>query len=113
MYWIVFNTKTGELGTKRLATKAEEKDFSCNYIVVKLNPVTLEETKEKVSLTNDWRTLRNTDDRVKFVKMFDVIEEADWYHEICSRDDDATVEEAYIENKHAVFQQVLKIFSGR
>ena len=113
MYWIVFNIQTGELGTKRLVTKAEEKEFSCNYIVVKLNPVTLEKTKEKVDLTNDWRTLRNTDDRVKFIKLFDTIDNAAWEYEISGRDEDATVEDSYIENKHAVFQQILKIFSGR
>lgn len=61
---------------------------------------------------HDWYPLPRDDPRVQFWTLFEIIEggDADWYYNGYHENDGICVEEAFIENKHEVFEQVRKIF---
>ena len=109
--WVVFDRKTGIIGRKRLATKKEEETFRCNYVVDILDGVTLQRvTTVSTGSPYDWTNLPDSDERVQFIKLFDAIYDADWYHGVTSQDEKAYVEESYIEHQHQVFEQIRKIY---
>lgn len=110
---IVFDRKQGLIGIRRLAVKNEEKEHSCNYVIDILEPISMARVEKTVSSTGfDWQPLPKTDPRTQFIKLFDILEggEADWDYSIRSGDEQASIEEAYIQNRHAVFELIRKLF---
>lgn len=114
MIGVVFDRKSGVLGYRRLATKAEEKEMGCNYVIDLLDPVNFKriETVASSGPTYNWHELPKTDPRVQYMALFDVIEGgiADWYYSGYSEGDGICVDEAFIENAHEVFERIRKIF---
>lgn len=118
---VVYNGKTGELGLQRCLGEAGFKDkgwgdglkeWDSNYAVFLLDPVDFTwDIRKRVQSTTDWRELPDSDPRVQFLSLFEVIESADWYYGIAG-DEDAEVEEASIENTHEVFRLIRKIFEA-
>ena len=112
---IVFDRKKGLIGLKRLAGKKEEKELGTNYVVDVLDPIDfnkIETVRGFGDEEHDWYRLPRDDPRVQFWELFSVIEggDADWYYSIAGIGDNAEVDEAYIENKHEVFELVRKLF---
>lgn len=116
---VVFDRKRGCIGIKRLTRKKEREvdKITCNYAVDVLSPVTLEPdyVVSLLSPNYDWIPLPDSDDRVRFLKLFQAIDDADWYFNVITGNDrvEGEVEERYIENPHEVFQKIRKIFLGK
>lgn len=119
---IMFNAKTGQLGLRRNLGDAGFKDkgwgdgtkeWNSNYAVFPLDPVDFTwDWKNRLHSTADWRTLPDSDPRVQYMTLFDIIETADWHYGIAGGDDNCEVDEAYIENTHEVFRRIRKLFSS-
>ena len=112
---IVFDRKKGLIGLKRLAGKNEEKEFGTNYVVDVLDPINfnrIETVRAFGGSEHNWYPLPRDDPRVRFWNLFDIIEggDADWYYNGYHNGDGIFVEEAFIENKHEIFEQVRKLF---
>jgi hypothetical protein len=111
----VFDRKRGQIGVRRLATKKEEEQVHCNYVVDILDSVTFgwRETVAGVGReVYDWQQLPINDPRVQFVNLFDIIDSAHWYYSIGGSDESASVNEAYIENPHDIFKWIRELFKG-
>lgn len=117
---VVFNRKTGQLGLQKCLGEAGFKDkewgdgtkpWNSNYAVFILDPINFTwNYKNREYATTDWTPLPKNDPRVQFMALLDAIESADWYYGIASIDENAKVDEAYIENPHEVFRRIKKIF---
>lgn len=112
MIQVVFDTKTGVIGKKRLATKKEEEQLHCNYVVKILDGITFETVATVAYISNEykWRPLPDNDERVQFVRLFDILYGAEWYFNIAGTDENAEVEEYYLEDEHKVFERIRKLF---
>lgn len=96
---VVYDNKTMEYGVvrKRLPDKTG---------VCLLDPITLEEScKTFEEDMRGWKPVPKDHLVQKWVDFFDIVEEADWYI-----DTPGEVGEHYIENRHAVFKQIRKLF---
>ena len=85
-----------------------------NYVVDILDPVSykhLQTVRGFGTSDYDWHPLPKTDPRYQFLNLLDIIEGAEWYHGVVSSDEDAHVEEAYIENPYEVFELIRKLFA--
>lgn len=117
MEGIVFDQKSGRIGRRRLLrNKEQEKEWGSNYEVAILDPLTLNETGEKVHTTDGkWKQLPDDDLRVIFVKLFQAIYDADWNigayccNEHCDGHE-TEINEHDINNEHKVFSIIRKFF---
>lgn len=117
---IMYNRKTGQLGLKRHIGKKGQKDknwgdgteeWGSNYAVFILDPVLFTwDPRNRENSNTDWRELPQSDPRVQFMTLFHAIDSADWFFSGFEEDEAIVVEEAYIQNKHAVFKQIRDIF---
>lgn len=119
---VMYNRKTGELGLRMCLGERGFKDknwgdgteeWNSNYAIFPMDPVMFTwDSKNRVHTTTDWIRLPETDPRVQYVTLFDVIEGglADWKYD--TSHEDCIVEYAHIENPHEVFQLIRKIFSN-
>ena len=98
---VVFHERTGVLGIER---NVNSKDWTSNYAVFILDPVTLQETGEKQYTNQPWKELPADDPRVVFVKLFSIFEDgfADW--NISHSYEQCEVMEMYIGNRAQVFE---------
>jgi len=97
---VVYDSKTMEYGVvrKRLPDKTG---------VCLLDPITLEESyKTFEEGMEGWKTVPKDHLIQKWVDFFDIVEKADWFINTCG----CEVDEHYIENPHAVFKQIRKLF---
>lgn len=110
---VVFDRKKGLLGVKRKSYTKEEKELGTNYVVDILDPINFERIKTVPGhglSEHNWYPLSNEDPRTQFWRLFNIIDSANWQYSGYSDGDGIQVDEAYIENKHAVFEQIRKIF---
>ena len=117
MEGIVFDRETGRIGNRRLLRNSKkEREWGSNYEVAILDPITLDETGEKVHTTDGkWKRLPDDDLRVIFIKLFQAIYDADWnigascMNSRCDGHETA-VDEHDITNQHKVFSIIRKLF---
>ena len=114
---VVFDRKNGHIGIRRSATKKEISEHSVNYMVDILDPDNLLHVDKTVpgfgEETYDWCSLPKKDPRTQLIMLFDIIEDRSvtkWFFSGWEKNEEFEVEEAYVENRHEVFELVRKLF---